>query len=318
MFIGESAPFRAARERIRRIAKTDATVLIEGETGTGKDLAARVVHYEGRRCSGPFIPLNCGAIPESLLESELFGYQQGAFTDAKKSSPGVLLLADGGTLFLDEVDSLPHRAQVALLRFLQDRTIRPLGSGAERKLDVRIIAASNRSLAELVLQRAFRQDLYYRLNVMHVELPPLRARGDDIELYAMHFLRQFAAQHDIVPPALDGRSLEWLQSHSWPGNIRELENLIEREFLLSEGEPVLHMSFLGRAERRQGGSEERWNYQRAKAHVLEDFNRRFLQQLMRFSRGNIALAARTSGKERRDLGRLLRRYAITPEAYRGE
>ncbi len=317
-FLGKSAVFAAARERIRRISRTDATVLIEGETGTGKELAARVLHYEGRRCAGPFIPINCGAIPESLLESELFGYRQGAFTDAKRNTPGVLLLADGGTLFLDEVDSLSLRAQVALLRFLQDRTIRPLGSGAERKLDVRIITATNRKLAELVDQHLFRQDLYYRVNVMHVEMPPLRMRDDDIELFANYFLQQLAARHAVAPPLLDSRSRAWLRSHPWPGNIRELENLMEREFLLSEGADVLRLSFLGGQEKRQTASEERWNYRRAKAHVVEEFDRRFLQQLMRFAHGNVALAARTSGKERRDLGRLLRKYAITPGEFRGE
>jgi transcriptional regulator with PAS, ATPase and Fis domain len=317
-FLGESAIFAAAREHIRRIARTDATVLIEGETGTGKELAARVLHYEGRRCAGPFIPINCGAIPESLLESELFGYRQGAFTDAKRNSPGVLLLADGGTLFLDEVDSLSLRAQVALLRFLQDRTVRPLGSGPERKLDVRIIAATNRKLAELVDRQLFRQDLYYRVNVMHVEMPPLRMRDKDIELFATYFLQQLSARNGVAPPLLDSRSREWLKSHSWPGNIRELENLMEREFLLSEGADVLHLSFLDCQEGRQTASEERWNYRQAKAHVVEEFDRRFLQQLMRFARGNVALAARTSGKERRDLGRLLRKYAIAPGEFRSD
>jgi two-component system, NtrC family, response regulator GlrR len=335
VFIGESTAFRAARERLQRIAKTDATVLIEGETGTGKELAARVVHYEGARSGGPFIPINCGAIPDALLESELFGFKQGAFTDAKTSAPGVLLLAHGGTLFLDEVDSLSLKAQVALLRFLQDRSIRPLGSGAERKVDVRIVAATNRNLKELVEQRVFRHDLYYRLNVMNVELPPLRERDADVEMFASHLLRQFAARYGTQVQKFDEPSIQWLRSHSWPGNVRELENLIERELLLADCDTPLRLSFLYPCRTRASTGDADadadadakmlsplddqpcgWNYRRAKARLLEEFDRSFLDRLMRFARGNVALAARTAGKERRELGRLLRKYDLIPEAFR--
>jgi DNA-binding NtrC family response regulator len=315
-FLGASPAFCSARDRIRRIARTDAVVLIEGETGTGKEFAARVVHYDGARRSGPFIPVNCGAIPEALVESELFGYRQGAFTDAKSSAPGVLLLANGGTLFLDEVDSLSMRAQVALLRFLQDRTIRPLGGGQERRLDVRIIAATNRKLDQLVERRLFREDLFYRLNVLRVELPPLRDRGADIPMFARHFLAAVAKRYAVAPPSLDSCSLQWLQMHSWPGNIRELENLIEREFLLADGGDRLRLSFLDDAPTATGAVPESWNYRRAKMRLVEEFDRRFLQSLMRHAQGNVALAARTAGKERRDLGRLLRKYEISPESFR--
>jgi two-component system response regulator GlrR len=317
-FIGKSPAFAAARERIRCIARTDATVLVEGETGTGKELAARVVHYEGRRRGGPFIPVNCGAIPDALLESELFGYRRGAFTDAKANSPGMLMLAHGGTLFLDEVDSLSARAQVALLRFLQDRTIRPLGGANERTVDVRVVSASNRTLETLVAQRAFRQDLYYRLNVMYVELPPLRQRVGDVELFAEHFLGLLAKRYGGVVPRLDADSRSWMRAHSWPGNIRELENLLEREFLMAEGKTVLRLSTLAKADAPPASEDATWNYRRAKAHTLQQFDRGFLEKLMRFSRGNVALAARTSGKERRDLGRLLRKYAIFPDAFRSD
>jgi two-component system response regulator GlrR len=315
--IGESAAFAKARGCIRRIARTNATALIEGETGTGKELVARFLHYEGPRRSGPFIPINCGTIPEALVESELFGHRQGAFTDAKSDAPGILLLADGGTLFLDEVDSLSVRAQVALLRFLQDRTIRPLGGGAERTVDVRIISATNCSLAALVPQRQFRQDLYYRLNVMHVELPPLRERGADIDLFAEHFLQQLGRRHGTAPPRLDERSLAWLHAHTWPGNIRELENLLEREFLLADGAPVLLLSVLQESAVVRD-EESSWNYRRAKARVVEEFDRGFLERLMRHAEGNVTVAARTSGKERRDLGRLLRKYSIAPETFRSD
>jgi transcriptional regulator with PAS, ATPase and Fis domain len=316
VFVGKSPAFVAARERISRIARTDATVLIEGETGTGKEMAARVLHYEGSRRRGPFIPVNCGAIPDALIESEFFGYRPGAFTDAKTQSPGMLMLAHGGTLFLDEVDSLSPRAQVALLRFLQDRSIRPLGGGAERKVDARVVSASNRNLETLVSQGAFRQDLYYRLNVMYVELPPLRQRVGDVELLAEHYLGALATRSGSPVPMLDAKSCAWMRTHPWPGNIRELENLLEREFLLAEGGPVLRLSTIVKAEMLPATEERFWNYGRAKAHVLEEFERGFLERLMRFARGNVTLAARTAGKERRDLGRLLRKHAILPDTFR--
>jgi DNA-binding NtrC family response regulator len=316
LFIGDSPRFCIARDRLRRIAGTDATVLIEGETGTGKELAARLLHYEGARSSGPFIPVNCGAIPDALLESELFGHARGAFTDAKNSVPGMLLLADGGTLFLDEVDSLSPHAQVALLRFLQDHTIRPLGSGAERKVDVRVVSATNRSLQALVAAGHFRADLFYRLNVFQVEMPPLREREADVELFVQYFVRQLSQRHGLVAPELDAASIGWMRRHSWPGNVRELENLIERELLLADGLRVLHFSFLENTSPAAGGDREGWNYRVAKAAIVADFDRRFLEKLMRFAGGNVALAARAAGKERRDLGRLLRKYAIAPAAFR--
>ena len=319
-FIGESPAFIAARERIRMIAETDATTLIEGESGTGKELAARVIHYEGARRGGPFIPVNCGALPDSLLESELFGYRRGAFTDAKDNSPGILVLAEGGTLFLDEIDSLSSRGQVVLLRFLQERTIRPLGGGAERRIDARIICACNRSLETLVGQQLFRLDLFYRLNLMYVELPPLRKRADDVQLFAEHILRKLCQRNGSPEPRLDPDFRDWLRAQPWPGNIRQLENLIEREYLLANGASVLRLSTQdgdGQASTAPlNDAEDAWNYQQAKARVLERFDRDFLTRLMRLTHGNIARAARITSKERRDLARLLQRYGISPQAYR--
>jgi transcriptional regulator with PAS, ATPase and Fis domain len=318
-FIGVSPLFMAARECIQRISETDATVLLEGETGTGKELAARVIHYEGARRAGPFIPVNCGAIPDSLLESELFGHCAGAFTDARKAASGVLMLANCGTLFLDEVDSLSLRAQVVLLRFLQERTIRPLGSGTERHVDTRVISASNRSLEKLVTQGGFRQDLFYRLNVMHVELPPLRSRVEDIELFADRFLTELSRRYGVCKPLLTRQSLHWLREQSWPGNVRQLENFMEREFLLSRGTSVLSVSPLsGEAARRSEPvpTQQAWNYQQAKARSVEEFDRDFLSKLMSFTQGNVAMAARVTSKERRDLRRLLQKYDISPQTFR--
>jgi transcriptional regulator with PAS, ATPase and Fis domain len=303
---------------IQRIAQCDASALIEGETGTGKELAARAIHYNSRRREGPFIPVNCGAIPESLVESELFGHRQGAFTDAKQASPGILFLAHGGTLFLDEVDALSHKAQVTLLRFLQERTIRRIGEVNERRIDVRVVAASNSRLESLVARGSFRSDLFYRLNIMYVLLPPLRERAGDIELLAAQIIRDLNKRYDSPPVALDAASQAWLRAQPWPGNVRQLENFLEREFLLAEGQSILHLSTLADAEADEDRNldGECWNYRSAKARLVENFDRRYLGELMRHTKGNISLAARTAGKERRDLGRMLRKYAIAAAKFR--
>jgi transcriptional regulator with PAS, ATPase and Fis domain len=313
--IGDSAAFDAARSLIVRIARRDASVLIEGETGTGKEVAARAIHYGSARGDGPFVPINCGAIPDSLFEAELFGHARGAFTDAKHGSPGILALAEGGSLFLDEVDSLSAKAQVALLRFLQDGKFRRIGEGVQRQANVRVLAASNRSLADLVAGGLFRVDLYYRLNVMYVELPPLRERDTDVLALARHFVQALGLRHGTPALELDADSHAWLCAQPWPGNIRQLQNLIEREVLLAERGGALRLSVLeppracqGEAQRAQHALE--WNYRKAKARMLDDFNRAFLLRLMRFSNGNVSEAARACGKERRDLGRLLRKYAL--------
>jgi DNA-binding NtrC family response regulator len=313
--IGNSAAFLATVKLILRIAQRDATVLVEGETGTGKELAARAIHYSGPRRKGPFVPVNCGAIPESLVESELFGHRQGAFTDAKQAAPGILLLAHGGTVFLDEVDSLSPKAQVTLLRFLQERTIRRVGETLERPVNLRVVAAASRSLEALVERGLFRSDLFYRLNIMYVVIPPLRERGSDIELLAAHFIAQLSRRYG-GPSTLDAASIAWLYTQSWPGNVRQLENFLEREYLLGEGLTELRFSVLG--EPACEPERECWNYRAAKARVVESFNRRYLGELMRLTRGNVTLAARAAGKERRDFGRLLRKYAIQPQSFRAE
>jgi len=323
--VGASSAFRSMCGLLTRIARTEATVLIEGETGTGKELAARAIHYESARRTGPFIPVNCGAIPDALVESEFFGHRRGAFTDAKESSPGMMLLAHKGTLFLDEVDSLSVKAQVVLLRFLQDRTVRRLGDATERTVDVRVITACNTPLEQLVARRQFRQDLFYRLHVLRVELPPLRLRGVDPILLAEHFLAALSARHLQPAVRLDEESRAWLLQQPWPGNVRELENLIEREFLLAEGRPVLRLSQIpsGAAEDSappvpdaSQAAPDAWNYRRAKTNAMETFDRHYLETLLRFAHGNVSLAARIAGKERRDLGRLLVKYAIAAESFR--
>ena len=232
--VGESPSLRATLERAARVLPhADATILITGETGTGKELLARALHYGGPRAAAPFVELNCAAIPAQLLESELFGHERGAFTDAKTAKPGLFEAAEGGTLLLDEINRLALELQAKLLRALEEKTVRRLGSTSSRRIDVRIVAASNADLATEVREGRFREDLFYRLNVVSLHLPPLRERGDDVLLLADAFVKKFSAQYGLPEPSLDAVGRRTLLAHAWPGNIRELRNAIERALLLS-------------------------------------------------------------------------------------
>jgi DNA-binding NtrC family response regulator len=232
--VGESPVLRTVLERAARVLPhADATVLIAGETGTGKELVARALHYGGPRASAPFVEINCAALPPQLLESELFGHERGAFTDAKTAKPGLFEVAEGGTLFLDEVHQLAAIVQSKLLRAIEQKSVRRLGATAERRVNVRIIAATNVSLAAEVGSGQFREDLYYRLNVVTLTIPPLRERGDDVIRLAEFFLRKFSAQYGLPEPALNAEVRGKLREHAWPGNVRELRNTIERALLLS-------------------------------------------------------------------------------------
>ncbi len=319
--IGESPAFREMTSRLRKIARYDANVLILGETGSGKELAARAIHYLGRRNDKPFVPVNCGALPDHLVENELFGHSRGAYTDARDSQPGLIAQAEGGTLFLDEIDALSLKAQVSLLRFLQDGVYRPLGGGAERKANVRLLAASNRDLHELVRRDLFRADLHYRLNVMELEVPPLRARDDDVVLLARHFIAEAASRYGLPYRELHGDTIAWLRVQPWPGNIRELQNRIQRAFLLGEDEHVLIRPAPPNTDRRCLPERRRsgrvtLNFNEAKRHTLEAFEIDHLTRLMRESAGNVTQAARLAGKERRALGKLLKKHRIEPERFR--
>lgn len=232
--LGSSPGFRKVVDQIRRMAELDATVLVVGETGTGKEVAARAIHYSGARCDKPFVPVNCGALAESLVESELFGHERGAFTDAKTASHGLIGQAAGGTIFLDEIDTLTAKAQAALLRFLQDRTYRRVGGGGLLKVDVRVLVASNADLDALARARTFRQDLLYRLNVLTLRLPPLRERGDDAVEMARAVLDRLIHQYRGRTRRFHAEALDFIRRYSWPGNVRELENVIHREFLMTD------------------------------------------------------------------------------------
>jgi len=240
----------------RIIPRGSATVLLTGETGTGKELLAQAIHYNGPRREGPFVELNCSAIPANLLESELFGHERGAFTDARRAKPGLLEVADGGTLFLDEIGELPFDLQGKLLKVLEDKQVRRVGGTRSQKVDIRIIAATNRDLAAEARDGAFREDLYYRLSVIPIQLPPLRERGDDIALLAEHFLEALSRTYDLPAPTLSRELKERLLAHPWPGNVRELRNALERALLLGgEGELSAEDLFLDVATRSAAPSE---------------------------------------------------------------
>jgi two-component system response regulator PilR (NtrC family) len=233
--IGESAPMRQLRELIARVARSQAPVYISGESGVGKELVARLIHESGPRAQGPFVPVNCGAIPGELMESEFFGHRRGAFTGAVADKIGLVQSAEGGTLFLDEVADLPLHMQVKLLRLIQEKTVRPVGEARETPVDVRILSATHKNLAELVAQGRFREDLFYRINVIELRVPALRERAEDIPDLAEAILTRLARRMQIEVPELDGDALERLRTYAFPGNVRELENVLERALTLSTG-----------------------------------------------------------------------------------
>jgi len=236
--VGESPAMQKVLSALAKVASTPATVLITGESGTGKELVARAIHYRSPRASAPFLPVSCAAIPEGLLESELFGYVKGAFTGAAETRAGFFQTADGGTIFLDEVSSIPPATQAKLLRVLQDREVCMVGSARPRTVDVRILAATNKDLLELVKKEVFREDLYFRLNVLTIDLPPLRDRNDDVLLLVRHFAALFASEVGKPVPRFSEQVLDVLRVYHWPGNVRELENVVHRLVVMSEGDRI--------------------------------------------------------------------------------
>jgi DNA-binding NtrC family response regulator len=316
--VGADPGFAAAVDRLPAIAASDATVLITGETGTGKELFARAVHYLSPRAARPFVAVNCGAISDSLLEDELFGHERGAFTDARARRTGVLEAADGGTLFLDEVSSMSGRAQAALLRVIQERSFRRLGSSTERRVDLRIVTATNVPLDALVVQGALRADLYYRVNVLPVHLPPLRERTADILRLARHFLDRHARSGSSVP-RLTVEAEAALLAHDWPGNVRELENTIVRGMSFArEGEiglPELGLRPAAPPPFPLESADAPSSFRDLKRRAIATFEHEYLQRVMTEHRGNVSRAARTAGKERREFGKLLKRHRLDPQDF---
>ena len=299
--VGESPALRAALERAARVLPhADATVLVTGETGTGKELLARALHYGGPRAAAPFVEVNCAAIPANLLESELFGYERGAFTDAKVAKPGLFEAAEGGSLFLDEVDRLAPELQAKLLRTLEEKTTRRLGATASRRFDVRLVAATNADLQLEVRAQRFREDLFYRLNVVTLELPPLRGRGDDVILLSEFFLRKFSAQYGLPEPALTAPVRAALLAHEWPGNVRELRNVIERALLLSSPGTLELSEIEPRAAR--AATDGALPFPARLSDVVQAAARAMLNLTL----GNRSEAARRLGISRSRLQRLLR------------
>ncbi len=312
--VGESRSFLEVIEKVPLVARCEASVLISGETGTGKELVVRAIHYLGPRAKKPFIPVNCGAIPMDLVENELFGHNRSAFTGAVAVQAGLIEEAEGGTLLLDEVDSLPLLAQVKLLRFLQEREYRPLGSARLRKADVRVIAAANGDLEQAVAQGRLRQDLYYRLNVIPLRLPALRERREDIPLLAGHFLQKHSAQAGRPAPRLAPGSLQALLGYDWPGNVRELEHVIERAVVLSQEEEWIFPGHIGLPQAESSEGPE--GFRKAKARAVAQFEASYVRGLLVTCQGNITRAARAAGKNRRAFWELIRKHGIDAEPFR--
>jgi DNA-binding NtrC family response regulator len=317
--IGRAPVFQDALSKLAVVAKSDATVLITGETGTGKELVARALHRLSPRADHPFVAVNCGSLVDTLIEGELFGHERGAFTDAHARRQGLVAQAARGTVFLDEAETLSPRAQVALLRVLQDRTFRPVGSGTEQQVDVRFVAATNASLERLVQAGSFRADLYYRLCVFSVALPPLRDRREDILLLAHHFLAKHAGGTEQAPQ-LSTPATRALLAWDWPGNVRELESAILRALPMATA-GVIAEGDLGvpRGTVRPGGQmllpEAPRTYKTEKRQLLDSFEVHYLFRLMTEHHGNVSQAARAAGKERRDLGKLLKRHGLDPRRF---
>jgi DNA-binding NtrC family response regulator len=306
--IGESAAMRKMFDVLARVAETEATVLVTGESGTGKELVARALHTRSPRASGPFVAINCAAMPESLLESELFGHVKGAFTDARAARSGLFVKATGGTLFLDEVAEMPPGMQAKLLRALQERTVRPVGGDAEVSFDARIVAATNRELETEVAERRFREDLFYRINVVHVRVPPLRERENDVLLLAQSFLERCQARGTPRVVGLKSAAAERLVSYAWPGNVRELQNCIERAVALSEFDH-LGVDDLPERIRRFKSSMVPIDASHPSASLsLEEVEHQHVVQVLDALGGNKALAARQLGVDRRTLYRKLERW----------
>lgn len=310
--IGTSPAFVREVNRIPLVSGCDATVLILGETGTGKELFARAIHYLSPRASKPFVPVNCGAIPAELVENELFGHERGAYTGASASKTGLVAEADGGTLFLDEVDALPQMAQVKLLRFIQEKEYRPLGSARTQRADLRIVSASNCDLLAAVETGKVRRDLYYRLNILPFTLPPLRERREDIPLLAERFLSKYSAEFGKHFTGFTPEAMQALLSYDWPGNVRELEHIIERVVVLSD-ESLVPRSDIVISSANAPASD---SFQDAKARIIDEFEKTYIRGALVAHGGNITRAAQAAGKNRRAFFELIRKHGIDVRSFK--
>ena len=310
--VGRDAKMRRLFGLLGDISPTEATVLVEGETGTGKELIAEEIHNHSRRPSGPFVVFDCGAVPHELIESALFGHIKGSFTGAVQDRRGAFSEAHGGTIFLDEIGELAQDLQPTLLRVLDKRAVRRVGSNTYERVDVRVIAATNRDLREEVAKKKFREDLYYRLAVIRVHLPPLRERGSDIDLLVEHFVKVFGGQRGLQ---ITPEDLRHLRSYSWPGNVRELRNVIERACVLAKGDTLALEDALGGSatgEQQNVGIRTDLPFKEAKGRLVELFEREYIVDLMRRHRMNLSAAAREAQIDRKHLRELIRKYGLDP------
>lgn len=305
--IGQSPTLRAQLQKLPLIAGCNAHVLISGETGTGKELFARAVHYLGPRADKPFIAVDCGAIPAELIENEFFGHERGAYTSANRAQRGLVEEAAGGSLFLDEIESLPLAMQAKLLRFLQEKEYRSLGSSKVRRADIRIIAATNTPLEEAIRNGKFRTDLYYRLHVLSLTLPPLRDRREDIPALARHFLEIYAREYGRPASDFAEEAMQRLQSYAWPGNARELQNVVQRAVLQASAATIQPADLsLPEAPSEPVGE----SFRTRKARFVAGFERDYLKSLLNTHHGNVSAAARSARKDRRALWELLRKHRL--------
>ncbi len=308
--IGSSGAMKKVYDLISRVAESETGILITGESGTGKELVARALHTRSARKDGPFVAINCAAMPESLLESELFGHTKGAFTDARQSRTGLFVKASKGTLFLDEIGEMPQGMQAKLLRALQERTVRPVGSDAEIPFDTRIFAATNRDLETEVEEKRFREDLFYRINVVRIHIPPLRARGSDILLLAQHYLERFAAQSKHKVVGMTSAAAEKLLAYPWPGNVRELQNCIERAVALARFDQIGNDDLPEKIRDFKSSRVVVESEDPSDLLPMEEVERRYILRVLEAVGGNKTMAAQVLGFDRRTLYRKLEGYGI--------
>ncbi len=305
LMFGESDGMKVVRRTIGQVAASDATVLITGESGSGKELVARSVHELSPRCDKPFIAINCGAMPANLLESELFGYTRGAFTDAKRDKAGLFVQADGGTLFLDELGEMPLEMQVKLLRVLQERKVRPVGAEAEIPFDVRLVTATNRDLEAAVEEGRIRSDLFFRINVVHIEVPPLRERQSDILMLAQRFIERIASRNGKAVKGISPPAAQKLMDYDWPGNVRELENSMERAVALTQYSAIGVDDLPTKVREHQGTRIIIESTNPAELMTLEELESRYVRTVLAACTGNKTKAAKILGIGRRSLYRML-------------
>ncbi len=311
--LGTSPPMRAVFDLLARVVDSDASVLITGESGTGKELVAQALHHQGRRSEGPFVAINCSAMPAALLESELFGHAKGAFTGADGAREGLFVRANGGTLFLDEIGEMPVELQPKILRALQERSVRPVGGTEEIAFDVRIVAATNRDLESSVEDGRFREDLYFRINVIHVALPPLRARGRDILAIAQHFVDKVSTQEQKSVKGISSTAAEKLLNYTWPGNVRELRNCIERAVVLTRTTDLIVDDLPEKIRDYRTSHVLVSSEDPSELVPMEAVERRYIAKVLAAVGGNKSHAAKTLGFDRKTLYRKLERYQIEYE-----